>query len=143
MRPNGKGGSHKKSTGTLELGTEEDMLTDCAESIMEKTHMSLRNASRKAILNSTVILPGSTGIQMMNISMRMAGSPSHWSPQLMEQPLKAQSGPRLTFPTNLRRMMPGHLRILWRFQSPWNQAIMSYPLDGIARTHHKFGMHVL
>ena len=54
MRQNGKGGSHKKCTGTLEQSTGEDMLTDCAESIMENTHMSLRNASRKAILNSTV-----------------------------------------------------------------------------------------
>ena len=40
MRPNGKGGSHKKFTGTLELSTGEDMRTDCAESIMDNTHMS-------------------------------------------------------------------------------------------------------
>ena len=54
MRPNGKGGSHKKFTGTLEQSTGEDMLTDCAESIMENTPMSLSNASKKAILSSTV-----------------------------------------------------------------------------------------
>ena len=49
MRPNGKGGSHKKFTGTLELSTGEDMPTDCAESIMDNTHMSQRNASKKDI----------------------------------------------------------------------------------------------
>ena len=54
MRQNGKGGSHKKFTGTLEQSTGEDMLTDCAESIMENTPMSLSNASKKAILSSTV-----------------------------------------------------------------------------------------
>ena len=56
MRPNGRGGSHKKFTGTLEQGTGVDMPIGCAEFITESTQMSQRNAFNKDILNSMVSL---------------------------------------------------------------------------------------
>merc|ERR1712098_227663 len=119
-----------------------DTPIDCAEFITESTHMSQRNAFNKDILNSMVILHGYTGIQMMNISMKMAGSQSPWSPQQKEQLHRDLNGQKLTSPTNPKMMMHGHSRILWRFQSPLNLVIMFYLSDGIARILHKFGMHV-
>merc|ERR1712098_642322 len=87
-------------------------------------------------------LHGYTGIQMMNISTKKAGSQSPWSQQQKEQLHRGLSGQKLTFPTNPKMMMPGLSKILWRFQSLLNLVIMFYLSDGIARILHKFGMHV-